>query len=218
MGDIAEPIVGDSRHEPSQAIFHQAWRIYRTMVEENYLFHREASACLRQVLLTEARQPFRFLDIACGDASASLTALKGTPIAAYHGIDLSKPALELAREALMELDCPVTLEQADFVTALRERREPVDVAWVGVSLHHFQTPEKLAVMRDIRRILSEEGLLLIYENASPDGEDRAGWLRRWDRQEVHVYRVLGRGLAGDAGACSCRRFSRDIVALARARP
>jgi SAM-dependent methyltransferase len=169
------------RDEPSQVLFQQQWQIYRTMVEENYLFHREAYACLHQILVEEAVQPFRFLDIACGDASASSAALKGTQIAHYHGIDLSAAALALARQALAVLACPVTLEQADFVQALRDHPGPADVVWIGLSLHHLQTPEKLAVMRAIRGILGERGILLFYENASPDGEDRAEWLRRFDR-------------------------------------
>jgi len=150
-------------------MFHQQWRIYRTLVEENYLFHREAYACLHRILVEEVDQSFRFLDIACGDASASTAALQGTRIAHYHGIDLSATALELARQALAALACPVTLQQADFVEALRDHVTPVDVAWIGLSLHHLETPAKLAVLRRLRRIVGEDGLLMLYEIASPDG-------------------------------------------------
>jgi SAM-dependent methyltransferase len=167
--------------ESSQAIFQQEWRVYRIMVDQNYLFHREAYACLHQIL-AEVPAPYRFLDIACGDATASVAALTGTRIAHYDGIDLSAAALALARDTLTALDCPVTLEQADFVAALRQWSSPVDVAWIGLSLHHLHTPEKLAVMRDIRRILSPGGRFLLYEDASPDGETREAWLRRWDAQ------------------------------------
>src|SRR5271166_3092302 len=38
-------------------------------------------------------------------------------------------------------------------------------------------------MRAARRLLDTRGMLLVYENASPNGEDREGWLRRWDLQE-----------------------------------
>jgi hypothetical protein len=48
--------------------------------------------------------------------------------------------------------------------------------------HHFLAPAKLTLMREICRIVGERGLFLIYENTSPDGEDRDAWLRRWDRQ------------------------------------
>jgi SAM-dependent methyltransferase len=174
---------GERGKEPSQAIFQQEWQTYRTLVDENYLFHREAYACLRQILLDEFPQPFRFLDIACGDATASVTALTGTHIAHYHGIDLSQAALDLASRSLAVLECPVTLARADFVAALQEQHEPVDVVWIGLSLHHLRSPGKLEVMRAIRKILGEGGLLLIYEDTSPDGEDRDRWLHRWDNQK-----------------------------------
>jgi SAM-dependent methyltransferase len=184
MDDILpSSAASDRQHEPSQAVFQQEWQIYRTLVDENYLFHREAYACLHQILVEEVANPFRFLDIACGDATASVDALLGTPIAHYCGIDLSAAALDLARQTLAVLACPVTFEQADFVEALRDWSAPVDVVWIGLSLHHMRSPEKLTVMRDIRRILSPRGLLVIYEPTSPDGEDRAGWLRRWDTQQ-----------------------------------
>jgi hypothetical protein len=38
-------------------------------------------------------------------------------------------------------------------------------------------------MRQVRNIVGDRGLFLIYENTSPDGEDRDGWLRRWDNQK-----------------------------------
>lgn len=175
------PVV--ERAEPAQTLFQRQWQIYRKLVENNYLFHREAYDRLHRILVDEAVQPFRFLDVACGDASASIVALKGTRIAHYHGIDSCKTALELASETLESLACPVTLDQSDFVEALRDRSEPVDVAWIGLSLHHLLTPEKLTVMRQMRSLVGVHGLFLIYEDASPDGEDRDAWLRRWDLQK-----------------------------------
>jgi SAM-dependent methyltransferase len=112
-----------------------------------------------------------------------VAALTGTSIVRYHGIDLSAAALDLAAEALAVLSCPVTLNQVDYVEALRTWSEPVDVVWLGLSLHHLRTPEKLEVLGDIRKILGEGGLFLIYEDTSPDGEDRDSWLRRWDAQQ-----------------------------------
>ena len=164
-------------------LFQQDWKLYRKMVDNNFLFHREAYAALHEVLVNDAARPFRFLDIACGDASASVGALRGTAITHYHGIDFSGAALELAGIALTELDCTVKLEQRDFLEALAGVVEQVDVAWIGLSLHHLQGMEKLAFMRTIRNALAPGGLFLIYENTNPDGEDRENWLRRWDLQK-----------------------------------
>ena len=166
----------------AQAIFHVQWQTYRKIVDCNYFFHREVYARLNQILREDAAQPFRFLDIACGDAGSSVAALAGTRVSHYHGIDQSAAALALAREALAALPCPVTLEQRDFIEALGDHPSPMDVAWIGLSLHHLHAPNKLEVMRDIRDSLNEGGLLVIYEPTSPEGEERAEWLRRWDEQ------------------------------------
>jgi SAM-dependent methyltransferase len=123
---------GTMSDEPAMALFQKQWQLYRKVVDYNYLFHREAYNCLHRVLVDEAIQPFRFLDVACGDASATVEALKGTQVASYHGIDLSQAALELASQALETLACPVTLDRRDFVEALRDRPEPMDVAWIGL--------------------------------------------------------------------------------------
>jgi SAM-dependent methyltransferase len=168
---------------PAAALFQREWHTYRKMVDHNYLFHSEVYARLRQILLDEAPPRFRFLDIACGDAGAIVTALKGTSIANYHGIDLSRTAIDIAGKSLAALACPVELREGDLAEALHEWSEPIDVAWIGLSLHHFHTPAKLDLMREVRRVLRPGGLFLIYENTSRDGEDRESWLRRWDEQK-----------------------------------
>ena len=71
---------------------------------------------------------------------AIVETLKGTRVAHYYGIALSSAALELARKALESLGCPVTLDHRDFVEALRDWPESVDVAWIGLSLHHLLAP------------------------------------------------------------------------------
>jgi SAM-dependent methyltransferase len=174
---------GDMLDEPAAALFQHQWQLYRKFVDNNYFYHREVYGRLHRILVDEAVQPFRFLDIACGDAGATVETLKGTRVAHYYGIDLSPAALELASKALEPLGCPMTLDHRDFIEALRDWPEPVDVAWIGLSLHHLLAPAKLSLMREIRGIVGDSGLFLIYENASPDGEARDAWLRRWDRQK-----------------------------------
>lgn len=180
---ISGPLPRDRAQESAQAMFQQAWRIYRIVLDENYLFHREAYACLRQILREEMSRSFSFLDVACGDATPSLDGLRGTEIDHYYGLDLSAAALDLARQTLAVLPCPITLEQGDLVERLPTWTAPVDVIWIGLGLHHMTTPEKLGVMRVIRNLLPDDGLFVLYENTSPEGEIRDAWLRRWDDQK-----------------------------------
>jgi SAM-dependent methyltransferase len=102
---------GDTFDKPAAILFQQQWQLYRKFVDNNYFYHREVYGQLHRVLVEEAVQPFRFLDIACGDARASVDALRGTPVAHYHGIDLSQAALELASKALEPLGCSDVLSR-----------------------------------------------------------------------------------------------------------
>lgn len=171
------------------AMFQAEWDTYRKMVENNFLFHREAYARLRRVLVEEMARPFRFLDIACGDASASAGALKGTSVANYTGIDFSALALDLAAKNLADLGCPVALIQGDFLAAVDGSLDLVDVVWIGLSLHHLLAPEKQVFMAKVRDLLAPGGRLMVFENTSPDGEARDAWLARWDlqRPQWHAY-------------------------------
>lgn len=161
-------------------LFQKQWAVYRKVVDHNYMQHREVYARLHEMLVVEAVQPFRFIDIACGDASASVGALLDTRVEQYHGIDLSGPALGLARIALSQLGCPFSLEERDFAVALRERTETAHVAWLGQSLHHLSAGGKRAVMRDIRRLLDGGGLFLLWEPTRFDGEARDTWFHRME--------------------------------------
>ena len=93
-------------------LFQRQWRVYRKVVDNNYLFHREAYEQLHNLLIAEVANPFSFLDVACGDASATVDALKGTQVAYYHGIDVSHSALDIAEQTLRVLSCPVNFTRA----------------------------------------------------------------------------------------------------------
>jgi ubiquinone/menaquinone biosynthesis C-methylase UbiE len=154
--------------------------MYRKLIDHDYVPHRAVRAVLHRELAA-FRRPFRFLDLACGDAGMTVAALQSTPVIHYHGIDLSAPALELARPTVESLPCPVELEQADFVSAMRKRPEPADVVWIGLSLHHLQAPDKQALMGAVRRAVGADGLFLIYEPFRREGEDRLAYLDRFER-------------------------------------
>jgi hypothetical protein len=177
---------------PAMRLFRQEWRTYRKIMENNYMFHREVYGRLHELLSEEVRRPFRFLDIACGDATASVQALAGTSVSHYFGIDLSEPALELARVALRVLACPATVERRDFVEALADWDRPVDITWFGQSLHHLSRAGKLVAMRHCRRTTPDDGLFLIWEPASPDSESRDGWVARFEETCEVLWAALTR--------------------------
>jgi SAM-dependent methyltransferase len=165
--------------DETHAVFNEQLSTYRRIVGENFMYHREVYALLENLLSEQMPGPFKFLDIACGDASASAPALKGTSVSQYYGIDLSARSLELAREYLKVLPCPFELRCCDFVDAMAEWPEPVDVAWIGMSLHHLQQREKGLLMKNVHKALAPGGLFLIWEPTLLAGESRDQWLDRF---------------------------------------
>jgi SAM-dependent methyltransferase len=82
------------------------------------------------------------------------------------------------------LGIPATFEERDFLDALTGRTDLADVIWIGLSLHHLRHDDKLGYMRSVRAALNPDGLFLVFENTSRDGETRDDWLDRWDTQEA----------------------------------
>ena len=78
------------------------------------------------------------------------TALRGTKVRHYHGIDLSQPALDLAAANLAGSPFEVDLDHRDFVEAMLRRPEHADAAWCSLSIHHLSGADKLRLMKAIR--------------------------------------------------------------------
>ena len=70
---------------------------------------------------------------------------------------------------------------ADFrnLDQLLESRQ--DIIWIGFSLHHLDTPDKLEFMSRLNNHLTDKGVLLIYEPILIPGEDQAAYLRRFQK-------------------------------------
>src|SRR5215472_18306043 len=176
--------------EQAMQAFRHQWQVYSKLVDNDYLSHLAVGAVLHRELVTDVNRPFRFLDLACGDARLTVAALQGTPVIHYHGIDLSAPALAMARQTMEALACPIELEQVDFVSAMRARREAADVVWIGLALHHLQTPDKGVLMREVRAAVGDSGRFLIYEPIRHEGESRPAYLDRFEQINHSAWAAL----------------------------
>ena len=172
-----------------QELFAAGLATYEKVVSHNYNSHTEVYRLLQQILEAEAPDRFIFLDIACGTAWGSATALKGANVGGYIGIDISQPSLDIASGALRNLSCSVDLRCQDFVEAIEGWDEPVHVVWIGQSLHHLRADAKQDLMRRVRALLPPDGLFLIWEPTCLEGEDREGWMERF-RQLRPEWRAL----------------------------
>ncbi|MGS4886759.1 class I SAM-dependent methyltransferase [Roseibium sp. MB-4] len=151
-------------------IFETDWQIYRTLVDNNLLFHKEVSETLVQEMTTRFSGAIRFLDLACGDADVMSRALRKTAVKDYLGVDLSPQALEIARKNMNDAPFDARLEQIDILTTLCENPGTYDVIWCGLCLHHFQSiEEKTQVFSAIHSALSSNGVFFSFEPVLPEG-------------------------------------------------
>jgi SAM-dependent methyltransferase len=205
------------RDESALDIFRHQWELYRKFLAHDYLANAGAYAELQRFLENDVGRPFRFLDLACGDASGIVGALKATPIAHYHGVDLSPPALKLARRNLEALACEVELEQADFVEAMRSSTLRPDIVWISLSLHHLATPDKRRLMREVRNRLDAGGALLIYEPTCREGEDRVAWVDRFEETGRREWTALSaeelKEAMGHVRTCDLPETASEWIAL-----
>jgi hypothetical protein len=157
------------------------------VVDSDAVSTRETGAILHRALAALPR-PFAFLDIACGDAGEMRTALAGTKVRHYHGIDLAEPALALAAKNLAGVPFEVELDHRDFVTALTRRPEPADAGWCGLSIHHLSPGGKRDLLKAVHG--STSAFLMIYEPTFNEGETREAYLARFRRVNRPLWSFL----------------------------
>jgi len=179
----------------STEIFIKNWRIYRKIIENDNMSHKEGYAKLREILTEEMRRPFSFVDLACGDAYYSSMVLRNTNAEKYIGIDVSEEALSLAKEEFRDSGIEARFVRADFINFAEFIETPVDVIWVGFSVHHLDTPEKLEFMKNVRQALSQDGIFMLYEPILLEGEDRGEYFKRFKQ----IFYMHWKGLSKEEG-------------------
>ena len=183
---------GDIPLDISTEIFIKNWTIYRKIIENDNMSHRAGYLKLKEILLNELDRPFTFLDLGCGDSYYSSTTLKDTKATQYIGVDVSAQALSYAKKNLSDTGLKTTLIQADFFNIDEIFGNTADVIWVGFSVHHLETPEKLEFMKKVRNSLSDKGLLLLYEPVLLGGENREEFLKRFRETYDRHWRGLSK--------------------------
>lgn len=168
-----------------QELFAKGLATYQKVVVANYMAHREVYGLLHDVLLDEAPAGFVFADLGCGTAMGSAKALAGTSVGRYVGVDISRPSLDIAGAVLASLACSVELRCQSFVEGIDNWSGPLDVVWIGQSLHHLQADEKRSFMRKVKHLLPSRGLFLVWEPTCPEGEDREDWMERFRQMRPH---------------------------------
>jgi ubiquinone/menaquinone biosynthesis C-methylase UbiE len=132
--------------------------------------HREIGTALRSVF--ESIDPgFSVLDLGCGDSSMAIKALEGLRVASYTGVDLTAPALEIAR-ANFHGNYSATWVHANMVDYIGRCDQHFDVIMTSFAMHHLPADIKQAWLMDIAKHLTPRGQLVLVDTCCPAGMSR----------------------------------------------
>lgn len=176
-----------SESSSTAAGFFDAWSIYDSILDRNYMFHDEIYCALAEFLRTRfSAAAFRMLDLGCGSARHLAPALRGLPLLHYTGWDLSGTALAHARRNLTPLGCALDLRQGDLREALQPGHPRVDLVFSSFALHHLDTAGKARFFADSRARLAPGGLVVLIDTSLDPGQDRGPYVEqyvRWVRED-----------------------------------
>jgi len=162
-----------------QEIFN-AWSVYDTVLENNYMFHNQIYEDVKHFLSVRyAQGPFTILDLGCGNARHLALALQNCSVACYRGYDLSEAAITQARHNLAYLNCPIELYQGDLLAGLQTNTEKYDLIFSSFALHHLTSDGKAAFFELAYHALDEKGIVLLIDTAREENEDRPSYLNRY---------------------------------------
>ncbi|MEM6646255.1 MAG: class I SAM-dependent methyltransferase [Bacteroidota bacterium] len=166
-------------HDEIQAFF-DGWKIYQTVIAEDYMNHRAIHAAVRELLAARSA-PFTVLDLGCGDASQVALSLQGLPVRRYTGVDLSPHALALARQNVEAVGvADVDVIHNDLLRFIQHTAlGGVDVIHSGFALHHLQRGEKAQALAAIATLLQPDGQLILYDIVHRPDETRETYLDRY---------------------------------------
>lgn len=161
----------------SYDFFLATWQVYRKIVDENYMYHREIFNEILKILEAKPHDPLTILDLGCGDAGTMRPLLERIPFSNYLGIDASLPALQFARVELQAFGDRIKLQCIDMLSFLRESpSRTFEAILVSFSLHHLNSVQKRDFLGLCKERLSPSGQLIVVDVFRNEGQCREEYL------------------------------------------
>lgn len=202
----------EPEHAPAEATrwFNQ-WHVYRSIVDANWMAHREIFGAVRGWVLMRHPGPFTLLDLGCGDAGFIKGTFNETGLWAYTGIDASPTALAQARGELAGARFQAQLLEADMLAYVRGDSGPAaenfDVILASYAVHHLPAREKQQFFTLAHRKLAPRGSLLFADVFRRNGETREEYLEAYVAMMQKAWTGMpAEGLAGTIEHVTQRDF------------
>lgn len=147
--------------------FHALTRFYDPLIRWAMREDLLKATLLDHAGLTEGS---RVLDVGCGTGTLTVMAKRAHPGATVVGLDPDGRALAVARQKSAGLDIDWRQARAQSIPY---PDHAFDRVLTSLVLHHLDQPAKRAALREMRRVLADDGRLAVLDLTAPD----AGWAR-----------------------------------------
>jgi len=120
-------------------------------------------------LVSHIKKDWEVLDIGCGTGALTLRAAKkGSKV---KGIDINPKMLEIARRRTKDANLTKNIELMEMgvVELGSEKTESYDAVMSGLCLSELSKEELCSTLKEIKRILKPEGILLVADEVKPKG-------------------------------------------------
>jgi ubiquinone/menaquinone biosynthesis C-methylase UbiE len=165
------------------------WSMYETVIRHDYMRHQELASSLGKI--ATIGRPIAIVDLGCGDAWLASQAFGNVHPRRYSAVDLSESAVDRAQAHVAPWGIGATVTRgnlAEFVTGVLS--ESANLVLASNSLHHFQSDQKAAIVRDCFRILEPSGIFCWIDPVRNPGESRDGYLGRLTSVMRHNWKAL----------------------------
>ncbi len=177
----------NSEQDETKAFF-ESWRIYRDVVDGNYMAHREVIDSIAGEMHSHRDKPLDILELGCGDAYVVSELLAHYRVNHYTGIDLSSMALEFAAQQLQARVGELTLHCDDMVARVallssNSNAPRYDFIFAGYTLHHLPEESTASLLKQCQGLLKPGGKFIIYDLVHNEDENRDSFI---DPSVAHV--------------------------------
>ncbi|VEP12341.1 Methyltransferase type 12 [Hyella patelloides LEGE 07179] len=163
--------------------FNDRWKLYQKVLGNNYMGHREIYHVLHEFLISNWQQPFKLLDLGCGDASFIAQSLVNTSVSSYCGLDISQIAIAIARKNMRLVSCEQEFIQGDFCQVIpslvKEEKTKFNIILSSFAFHHLNLEQKDYIFSQLKQLLLPGGVFILIDLVSQEGESRESYIPRY---------------------------------------
>jgi SAM-dependent methyltransferase len=194
MSDLSEQQENQKSFASVNKFFNNRGDVYEKVLTNNYMKHREIYAILHKFLVSYFQEPFKMLDLGCGDATFIAQSLSNTNINFYHGIDLAEASLKIASNNMAFIPGEKIFSHGDIVTLVSEleqnQRDRFDVILASFALHHLTTEQKDCITGQISQLLKVNGVFILIDIIRREQENREAYIKRYLNNVYQDWKLL----------------------------